>query len=829
MISVQLHNYKIIENTSLGLMFFAAHRLCFSGLDKGEYMTGTMIKKDFARNKAINIIQWFFIILSAFLMASGAMVINKSFASINKLFAIARPPHFMQMHTGDINQAEIESFAKSLDYVTQWQISEMLNMDGASIGFVKARGDITERINLSDSMMDNGFVTQNKHFDYLLNLNNEIISISDGEIAVPVKYMRSYGLELGDRVIISEDNLYMEFVITDFVRDAQMASSLASSTRFMVSVSDYIRLKDNIGRLEYLIEFMLTGTDMIDSFSREYRKAGLPDNGTAVTYPLFVMVNALGEGIKAIIFVLVSLLLIFISVINLRFTILTGIEDDIKEIGTLKALGISHKEIQKLYMTKYKILSLSGCCLACLAAILCSGLFLADMELNYGKQELSLLDLVIPLVAVALVHLIIMYFCRRIFKRIRNITVVQALIAQDASGRKIRKKKAFGLKLLRIERNTAIPMNLFLGIRELIINSGAWLLLLLVYALAICIMNIPANLNNTLRSPGFAAYMGSSVSDIRIDLQLVDDINRKHDEIIRRLIADEEIKGFSDYAMCRYKMLAEDRVEEILIECGDYTDFDISFLEGRAPIKQGEIALSVMNARKLSLGLGDRIRLMLENEEESLQVSGIYQDVTNGGYTAKMIYPYNGKDVVKYTYFIDLKEGIPVEDKADEYAKVFSFAKVIPMEDFLEQTFDIVLEPLSQVAFVANIVAVFISLLITVLFLKLNITRSCSQIANMKAMGFSNMDIRLQYLFKTGITTLAGILLGIILSDNLGEAMLGGLISAAGFGLSIIDFTIQPVQVFLLHPFMISCTAILAAWDCSKVVRQFNIVNLIRE
>lgn len=53
-------------------------------------------------------------------------------------------------------------------------------------------------------MMDNGFVIQNKHFDYLLNLNNEIIQVLPGEIAVPIKYMKSYDLEVGDRLILSD-------------------------------------------------------------------------------------------------------------------------------------------------------------------------------------------------------------------------------------------------------------------------------------------------------------------------------------------------------------------------------------------------------------------------------------------------------------------------------------------------------------------------------------------------------------------------------------------------------------------------------------------------
>lgn len=790
-------------------------------------MLGSMIKKDLARNRAINITQWLFIFLSAFLMVSGSLIIIKSFGSIDSLFELAKPPHFMQMHTGALNQAEIDAFADSIDYVTGQQTSEMLNIDGASIGLVKERDGKISRVTLSDSMMDNGFVTQNKQFDYLLNLDNEIIQVSAGEIAVPIKYKKSNDLELGDRVILSEGSFYMEFVITDFIRDAQMASSLASSTRFLVSEEDYTRIKSNIGRLEYLIEFMLTGTDKIGSFQKLYEEAGLPNNGTAVTYTLFKLVNALGEGLKAILFVLVSLLLIFIAVINLRFIILATMEDEIKEIGTMKAIGISHKDIQKLYQTKYVILSTVGCIFGYIAAILCNGMFTADMALNYGKQDLSLWDIILSIIAAVLVHLIIIHFCKRVLKRIQHITVVQALIYQTSGNGK--RKKMLGNRVLPVEKNRMLPLNLFLSIRELILNSKAWLLLLLVNTLAICIVTIPSNLYNTFRSPEFATYMGTAISDIRIDLQFVKSLNQRQGEIIERLKSDKDISSFKDYATCRYEVLGAEGWEDMQIECGDYSDFKVSYLQGRGPEQTGEIAVSTMNAKKYSVDVGDALTLRIAGEEKLYRVCGIYQDVTNGGYTAKMVYPYDQEDVLKYTYFINTIDGISVKAKAEEYARDFSYAKVIPMDEYLAQTFSMIIDPLSQVVIVAFGVAIFITILITVLFLKLNTAREYGQIANMKAMGFSVLDIRQQYLAKTGIVAVIGVLVGVIVSNTLGETMVSGIASVSGFGLGKIEFAIRPLEIYLLYPIAVIVAAVSAAWICSAAVRRYNIVRMIQE
>lgn len=221
--------------------------------------------------------------------------------------------------------------------------------------------------------------------------------------------------------------------------------------------------------------------------------------------------------------------------------------------------------------------------------------------------------------------------------------------------------------------------------------------------------------------------------------------------------------------------------------------------------------------------------MRITGEEKVYSVCGIYQDVTNGGFTAKTVYPYEPEDVVKYTYFIDTEDGIFPDAKASELAKELSFAKVIPMEEYLAQTFDMVIDPLSQAAIAVKVVAVFITLLITVLFLKLNTAREYSQIANMKAMGFSLWDIRMQYMLKTGIAAVMGILAGILISNTLGESMVSALISAAGFGLSMIDFAIRPMEIYLLYPSMVIIAAVSAAWLCSAAVKKYNIVGMIQE
>lgn len=52
-------------------------------------------------------------------------------------------------------------------------------------------------------------------------------------------------------------------------------------------------------------------------------------------------------------------------------------------------------------------------------------------------------------------------------------------------------------------------------------------------------------------------------------------------------------------------------------------------------------------------------------------VSGIYQDVTNGGKTAKAILTYNTENVLWYIVSVDVKPGIGVSEKTDEKTMIY--------------------------------------------------------------------------------------------------------------------------------------------------------------
>ena len=96
-------------------------------------MKSRMIWNDIARNKAVALMLLLFVSAAAMLLSSAAVLGANLSGSIDRLMQDARTPHFMQMHTGELELDRLEAFAAEQAQVSQFQVVRFLNMDNDSI------------------------------------------------------------------------------------------------------------------------------------------------------------------------------------------------------------------------------------------------------------------------------------------------------------------------------------------------------------------------------------------------------------------------------------------------------------------------------------------------------------------------------------------------------------------------------------------------------------------------------------------------------------------------------------------------------------------------
>ncbi|MED4452307.1 ABC transporter permease [Metabacillus fastidiosus] len=770
-------------------------------------MLGKILGKDFQRKKSITFTLFIFIMLSALLVSSGSGMLIKLTSSINNLFTASDAPHFVQMHSGKIEKLEIEKFAAANKLVKNHQISEMVNIDGANVSL--GSGNKSE----AGSVMDISFVKQNRSFDFLLNLENEPVQVSRGQIGVPIYYMQRDHLKIGDKVIISDGNFHMEFKIAYFIRDALMNPSVVHSKRFLIHEADYETLKSTSSEIEYMIEFQLTHIDKLNEFTQSYQSAQLPDKGPTIDYHSFQVLNALTDGIIAAIIILVSLLLIIIASLCLRLTILATMEEDYKEIGVMKAIGIEPNYIKRIYMTKYIVTGAAASITGYLISLFIGPLFSANIMLYAGAASETILQYMIPVMAAVSIFLIVILFAQLILRRFNKITAVEALQAGSIGETKV--------NFLPLAKNKHLGVNIFLGLNDIFGRIKMFIFLFFIFVICSFTIIVPVNFLHTIQSPDFIAYMGIGKSDIRIDLQQSENTDARFNEVLNYIQNDADIRKFSPMITSRFKVWGSDGVlENINIETGDMSIFPLKYLQGRAPVKEKEIALSYLNGENFDKSVGDKFRLVIDSKgnEKELVISGIYQDITNGGRTAKAVLPENQENVLWYVVSLDAQPGVNIAEKMDEYTKAFHPAKVTHLDEYLMQTLGDTIEQLKKLTVLFIVIAVFVSILITFLFMQMLLAKDLSQIAVMRSLGFSLKDIQVQYIVKILLIMSIAVIIGTILSNTAGESVISFLWSF--IGASDIQFIINPVSAYIICPLIlmlaVTVTTILSLLSMNK-------------
>ena len=425
-----------------------------------------------------------------------------------------------------------------------------------------------------------------------------------------------------------------------------------------------------------------------------------------------------------------------------------------------------------------------------------------------------------PLLGVSLIFLAIIAYCRWVLRRFRKISAVEAM--RDANIATI----GHGAKRFRLSHSNFSNVNIYLGIKAVFGRFSMYGVLCFVFMAATFLMVVPQNLLNTLQSPYFVSYMGAGRSDIRLDItaRQGDDIARLYQEIDRFLSDSNDVAAHAVLVTAGYRALNADGIfENIRVEIGDFSAFPINYSSGRAPILSNEIALSHMNASEFEVGVGDTLILLINGEEQALTVSGIYNDITNGGRTAKGLLPYSPDNILWVVLNINVAYGVSISEKIAEISATFPSARVTDMADWVSQTMGGLIGQLSIAAWVGFGLGLTISSLITAMFFKMLIAKDTHQVAIMRGLGISYSSMRLQYLTRAAIILVIGVIIGSIAAVSLGQGPAGLLIS----GISSMRFIINPFISYVISPLVLALVVGITVFVGCASMRKVNVRGVL--
>ena len=345
--------------------------------------------------------------------------------------------------------------------------------------------------------------------------------------------------------------------------------------------------------------------------------------------------------------------------------------------------------------------------------------------------------------------------------------------------------------------------------KDIAARKRLYLTMLFVIILACFIMVVPQNLYHTISDSSFVTYLGVGRCDLRMDIQQTEELEEKAGSVGEYLKRDSAVETYAVFVTELFDQEQEDgTTEQIKVELGNHGAFPLQYVDGKLPSRDSDIALSVLYAEEMDKKVGDKMILLTDKGEKQLTVCGIYSDITNGGKTAKAAFQPGTREAAWSTVCVNLKQPGVLAEKTEEYSRKFPYAKVSGMEDYVTQTFGQTLRAVRTASVGAGFVAVVVTLLVILLFMKLLTAKDRYSIAVLKSVGFTGSDISRQYIWRSVLVVILGILLGSVLAGTLGERIAGAAISS--LGAAAFQFTEDPLSSFVLSPVVLLFTALAA-------------------
>lgn len=784
-------------------------------------MFGRMLRNDVRRNTVLTFAVAALMAVSVALATASAGLIAQLGGAADALLDQARAPHLVQMHAGDVDKHSIDRFAHDNPNVTDHQVVELLTLNSSDLVFAG--------VDQRDNVQQNSLVVPPKSGDLLLNEDNQPIdAVEPGTVIMPIMYKIEGSLQVGDVVEIGTGPGARTLSVVGFTRDSIMNPPIAGSKRIAVNDADSMDIARNYGTREYLIEFWVQDPDtQIPTVSTAYMDAGLPTNGPTVDRATFRMFIAVGEGFSAGAIILASLLLLIVGLLVLRLSFLTTLRHDVKEIGVLSAIGVPTSRIRRLYLVKYAALAAVAALVGLALGLGLLPLMTKRLSAYQGVQH-GAAGVAGAMCGALLMFVLTVLFVLVMLRRVGRTSAVEALRAGGTQevGRGPR---------LRLATAKRTPTNIRLGFIALLRGLSAHVLLFCVLVISTFIVIVPTAAANTANDPRFSTYMGIAQADVYMGWRaesLVDadiahdiDVTLHHSDTVAQHVLTRT---------SRHEVLAAsgERISMNIVS-SDHDTMPTAYVEGHAPRTPNEIALPLMSLSATGYEVGEKIPVDVQGELKPLTIVGSYQDITNGGKTAKALLDPEPEDVTWYTVLVDLQPGVAPEDVLEEWSHRWPKANPVALETIAEQTFGPVARSLRTVALIILATAALLAALITLMFVRMLIATDSTPIAIQRALGNTDDGIRAQYLTRT-LSVLAcavpvGMVLALIAGEgvfNLGMELIFGGMEAAGQGSSQIQLMVNPWLVYGLVPLVLSLSVAAATWLGSRSISRTHITEV---
>ena len=776
-----------------------------------------ILKKDLKRKKTMNIILLVFIILATMFVASG---LNNVFTVMNGTdyyLDKAEIGDFVVITMGDNSTGYADDILDEADCIKGYRIENCIFGSQDSVSRVDGSDVETKNTALFQSISDSKI----KFFD---TANEHVTDVQPGEVKIAGKFIENNNLRVGDYIRIKMGDVQMDLKIAGKVKDAFLGSDFMGNTRFLLNQSDYDKfLADEMINAHYQGEVIYIETD--DVTATVSAIADIPGIGFSGARSTLEMCYVM-EMIVAFIILILSVCLIIVSFVVLRFSIGFTIAEEYREIGVMKAIGIRNHSIRGLYIVKYLIMSAVGGIIGFSASIPFGNILITSVSENMVLGNNA--GLLINAISVVGTMIIILMFAYGCTSKVKKLTPIDA-IRSGQTGERFGKKS-----FLRIGSTNVRPA-VYMAVNDVLSAPKRFMTVIISFFLCTLFVLMMVNTVSTMKSPNLITTFGTEsdlyITDVNGAMKLMNTSDKEGLTIELNNLSDRiSEKGMpcdvSVDVQYKYKVISSEY--EFALSCAQGVKIPVGeydYLEGTAPQNKNEIAVTPQVSELIGAKIGDIVTIDFGTEKIDCIVTAYFQTMNNLGELIRLHddAPTDMSCVSAIRQyqvdFTDNPSENEIELRKEKIKELLDIADVMNATEYCVDCVSVV-PTLEAVQFLLMTITIVVVILVTVLVERSFISDEKSQIALLKAIGFRNKTIISWNTLRFGIVALTAAILAAAASIPMTKLCITPIF--AMMGATEIRFNIDSLQIFVLYPAIIFAVTILSAFLTSLYTRRIK-------
>lgn len=778
-----------------------------------------ILKRDLKRKKTMNIILLIFIILASMFVASGLNNVITVMNGTDYYLDKAGVGDYVIITQGGDAIGKSDEILKDCSCVDDYKIEPVLYTGGDSIKLADGEAAKTKNSSLIQSV-------DKLKLNYY-DINNEIIKeVPQGHVYVSGSFLEDNDLEKGDKINITIGDVNMDLIVEGKAKDALLGSALMGNQRFILNDADAGRIYEDESLNEnYKGEIVYVDTDDLEDFASVV--TDIPSVAFDAARSMIKMGYVM-DMIVAFIVLVLSICLIIVSFVVLKFSISFTIIEEFREIGVMKAIGISNRKIRGLYIGKYLLLSVLGAIVGFFASIPFGNMLLKSVSENMmlGNDAGYLINLVGTIVVI----LVIIAFAYHCTKKVKKSSPIDA-IRSGQTGERYKKKSFYRIG------NKHVSTNLYMSINDLLSSPKRFITIIISFMLCTLLVLIVHNTAATMESPNLA-HTFSSVSDLYVmdaadsmELEYMTDDGR---EKLEKSIREKEIllkEADMPARICvdvqyKYTISFEDREYKVTCQQGIGTKADdYEYTKGEAPRNRDEIAITEQISEMTGAKIGDVVTIDFGDEEMECMVTAYFQSMNQMGEIVRLNEdaPTDFEDVsciMQYQInFTDSPSDEKIDSRKDKVKEILECGDVLDATEYCVKCIGVV-ETMKSVESLLVVITLVVVILVTILMERSFIADETSQIAILKAIGFSDRDIIKWHVGRFGIVAVLSVVLAAVVSIPMTKLCITPIFSM--MGASEVEYNIDVLSIFVIYPVIFFIVTVVVAWITSLYTKKIT-------